>query len=255
MVMTGQLQTTEILRFFCPSCRAELTVPVTLAGIEGPCPSCFEPIRAPVAEAIYLAGTETDDMELELPPLPPSPRPPFPGFPNARLRAGCPPAEPRRSEFPDPAFGEPTAKNFKARLAIPAQDEPLDESWRGRVRDQRRSDHRARRVEKAAQGFLDSRGFKVARGVLILLSGAMLAWLFHYLRTHQWQLPGMSHPLAEEAESRPAPKTTPALSAGGSANDLTNDDDAEFPRGTIRNPGPSAPRMAPGAAVAGQIPD
>jgi hypothetical protein len=89
--------------------------------------------------------------------------------------------------------------------------------------------------------------------MLILLSGAMLAWLFHYLRTHQWQLPGMSPSLAEEG--RPAPKTTPAPSAGESANDLTNDDDAEFPRGAIRNPETPAPRMGPGAAVAGQIPD
>lgn len=38
----------DVLRFGCPACRGELSIPAALAGVEGPCPLCGEHIAAPV---------------------------------------------------------------------------------------------------------------------------------------------------------------------------------------------------------------
>lgn len=40
----------ETFTFSCPHCQTRLTVPVSLAGISGPCPSCRTPITAPRPE-------------------------------------------------------------------------------------------------------------------------------------------------------------------------------------------------------------
>ncbi len=117
-------------------------------------------------------------------------------------------------------------RDFRPRRAIPAPEEPSDDTWRDRHLKQQRSSRRARRAERAAQEFLDSRGFRIARVSLILLSGAMLAFLFHYLQTHQWQFPGMTSAAAVEAPRTPAPKVRPV---GSDVNELMTDDDTEIP--------------------------
>jgi hypothetical protein len=142
----------------------------------------------------------------------------------------------------------PPEKNFQARLAIPPQDEPLDDTWKGRHRDQRRHSRRVRRVEKAAQSFLDSRAFRAARVVLILLSGAMLAWLFQYLRTHEWRLPGTAPEFTDD--SRPVAGGSPSDSVGDVA-DLIGDDDTEIPPASNRMPDLRDPFALPDTAVAG----
>ncbi|MEM6911167.1 MAG: hypothetical protein AAF555_06245 [Verrucomicrobiota bacterium] len=43
------------IQFTCPECQAELAVPMSLAGVEGPCPYCGQPVQAPapaMAEAL-----------------------------------------------------------------------------------------------------------------------------------------------------------------------------------------------------------
>ena len=49
--MSAHNELTNTLRFFCPACRAQLAVPAAMAGIEGPCPSCFLTIRSPLPPA------------------------------------------------------------------------------------------------------------------------------------------------------------------------------------------------------------
>lgn len=44
----------ETFTFSCPHCQTRLTVPVSLAGISGPCPSCRVPITAPRPEPELL---------------------------------------------------------------------------------------------------------------------------------------------------------------------------------------------------------
>src|SRR5688572_25903805 len=107
--MTATSFSPEVLRFHCPSCGAQLTVPATLAGIEGPCPSCCRTIQAPLPEALY-------EMELGdfVPPvhqsLAVSARPIFP--------------ESRGAAVPDMNCSPAPEKNFKARLAILPPEEP-----------------------------------------------------------------------------------------------------------------------------------
>jgi len=195
-----------------------LTVPATLAGIQGPCPSCLRIIHAPLQEALY----DIDSIDLD--PLP-----------HQNASRAAPPVFPEvRGRRPGDSGASLVAeKNFKARLAIPRQEEPLDDSWKDRHRDQRRRNRRAQKVGKAAQSFLESRGFQITRVALILLSGAMLAWLFQYLRTHRWQLPG--NPTAVEDESSAAAEGAVSPRAR-ELYDGESDDDTEIPPAASRIP-------------------
>lgn len=215
--MTGQFTTPDTLRFQCTSCRAELTVPIRLAGVEGPCPSCLATIQAPIPEAMY------DDDLLELPDVPwmtPGSTPQ-----KAFVSRAIPVAAPSLASGPvfPPLTDE---KNFKARLAIPLPEDPLDDSWKARHRDLRRKTRRTRKAEQAAHSFLESRAFRIARVALILLSAGMLVWLFTYMQTHQWHLPGMA---PDTADQKPDATSGASRPFGGNANVFTSDDDAEIP--------------------------
>ena len=50
------------LRFACPSCGTNLTLPAAAAGVEGPCPTCGSVIRAPRPKAVRLEVTETEPL-------------------------------------------------------------------------------------------------------------------------------------------------------------------------------------------------
>lgn len=244
--MTGSNEFNDILRFHCPSCRAELSVPATLAGIEGPCPSCSATIQAPLPEALYepapvifrhLAAAASSAKMV---------------FPEGR-EPGIPPIpKPVRAAADGMGIPQSPEKNFQARMGIPRQDESLDDSWKDRHRDIRRQTRRVRRVEKAAQSFLDSRGFQFARVALILLSGAMLAWLFQYLRTHQWQFPGMSPTMADEAGGQ-APGS-PGGTAATAGNESPADDDTEIPPAADGLPGTRASDPQSSGPIAGKPP-
>lgn len=255
--MTAQNELSNTLRFSCPACRAELAVPFSMAGIEGPCPSCYQTIRAPGLEALPVAASWmppqpyqqlpepelADDLVLPDSGTEPVPVPvaamSAPFFPPVReqpLRP-IPPLVNSRNEIHASVPVQPLDRAFRARLAIPPGEEPLDDTWKERHRDQRRSSRRARRAERAADNFLNSRGFRVVRVSLILASGAMLAFLFHYLRSHQWRLPGMGPEMAEK-KADPVVQPGKARPAGRDANELVADDDAEIPPASSTIPTP-----------------
>lgn len=64
----------DTITFFCPACSIKLTVPASLAGIEGPCPSCGKQIQAPAAtepESVVPEATrEPVPLKSEPRPLP-----------------------------------------------------------------------------------------------------------------------------------------------------------------------------------------
>ncbi|HEX2749775.1 MAG TPA: hypothetical protein VHM91_17325, partial [Verrucomicrobiales bacterium] len=136
-------------------------------------------------------------------------------------------------------------RNFTARLAIPPQEEPLDDSWKDRYRNQRRQARRARKAEDVAHGLLTSRSFQIARVILIMLSGAMLVWLFQYLQNHHWRLPGMAPAVAEEKTGGSNVKPSTA-----NTNELMTDDDTEIPPAASHTP--SATGSSPAQPVAGR---
>ncbi len=224
--MTGQNTISDSIRFHCSVCRAELSVPAVLAGVEGPCPSCGETIHAPIPEATY---TEVED----LPAVPWMTQ----GAARQKEFSGHPMHHPTAADTEGvrPVFPSPEDKNFRARLAIPSPDGPLDDTWKERHRDMQRQTRRVRKAEKVAQSFLDSRTFRVARMALILLTAGMFAWLFTYLQTHQWRLPGMAPGLATE---QPATIGT-SRPAGSDANVFTADDDTEIPPAASVTPAPA----------------
>lgn len=259
--MSAHNELTPTLRFFCPACRAQLAVPAAMAGIEGPCPSCFLTIRSPLPPAALGEMPEAMTSpaawpSVEAPVLPQDwmPEPPAaetadhgtPQFPPARVQHMRP--------IPAPVSNQPSApirfpvapldRGFKARLAIPPPEEPLDDSWKERHRDQRRSSRRTQRADKVANSFLQSRSFRVARVALILASGGMMAWLFHYLQDHQWRFPGMKPATANERQDTRQGKVRPVAT---DANELIADDDTEIPPASGTTP--SAPvRSAPPVA-------
>jgi hypothetical protein len=57
LIMQASERSGDVLYFWCEGCGSELSVPVALHGIDGPCPCCGQTLRAP---------------ELVLPPLPPA---------------------------------------------------------------------------------------------------------------------------------------------------------------------------------------
>ena len=263
--MSAPHELTATLRFSCPACRAELAVPFQMAGIEGPCPSCYQNIRAPLTgpvPEVPLAPPEWHGRDAPILPAPAWPPPTRPVFPPAQEQAPVFPVNERSRESevapakirPLPPLGKVTQmvqggfplaaqdRQFQARRAIPTADEPLDDSWKDRARNQRRSSRRSRRAEHVAHGLLESRGFRFARVALILLSGAMLAWLFHYLQNHQWRFPGLSPAVAEESPGAPQGKVRPV---GADANELTaSDDDTEIPPASETMPSPPLGRVA-----------
>jgi len=263
--MSAPNEPAATLRFSCPACRAELAVPVALAGIEGPCPSCCHTIRAPLTQPVpppvpVLTPLTPAAWQGSSDPILPGPLwPPAPG--DASRQENClasvPEAilsPPRPIQIPEPDraqqvmqggfTGSAQERNFRPRRAIPPPDEPPDDSWKDRHLKQQRSTRRVRRAEQAAHNLLHSRGFRVARVALILLSGAMLAFLLHYLKSHQWRFPGMSPAIADEPPRPPQGKVRPA---GSDVNELMSDDDTEIPpaSSTIPSPSDSAAIAAP----------
>jgi hypothetical protein len=254
--MTAQNELTNTLRFSCPSCRAELAVPVSLAGVEGPCPSCCQFIRAPSAEdlptaLVWAPEAAASPVRAAFPePIPAAESSPsiFPPVREQALRP-IPPAVRSREEMQGVVPLLPPDRGFRARLAIPPAEEPLDDSWKDRHRDQHRSSRRVRRAERAAHSFLESRGFRVVRVSLILASGAMLAFLFHYLQNHQWRFPGFGPAVASET---PDPASNGNVRpVADDANELMADDDAEIPPASSNIP---APTTNGGRPVAGGQP-
>jgi hypothetical protein len=240
--MNGQPAFISHLRFYCPHCRAELAVPAQLAGVKGPCPSCFQPIEAPFPEAMcgdasatFLAGG-APHQNFNAPP----PGNPAQAWMNSKPALVQPrSAATASSQFENSAPG----RGFRAHLAIPPPEEPLDDTWKDKHRDQSRQTRRVRRAEKAAQSLLESKGFQLARAGMILASAGMVVWLFLYMKDHQWTLPGMSAPVAAE---------TPAGGTGSKprpvASGTFTGDNLEFPAAADEKPAVTSP-LAP--AVAG----
>lgn len=64
-VYHNRLTSPETLAFDCPACLRQLNVPAALAGAEGPCPACNEPIVAPIPETNILARWLTPETPAE----------------------------------------------------------------------------------------------------------------------------------------------------------------------------------------------
>lgn len=205
--MTGQIQ--EVIQFCCPSCGAELTVPNQLAGIEGPCPSCYTTIRAPRASM---------------------------GKPPAKAAGAWPPENvpPGLSIPARPNIESTPVESFRARYLIPPAPEE-DTSWVERSKERSKKQQRRRRLENSADTILKSDGMRYFRAALITVSAALFVWLLTFLQSNNWKLPWKS-----SAVARPAlPVKKPA---GEVVEDVTPDSFPALPQPSDAMPaGPGVP--------------
>lgn len=104
----------ESISFSCPACGIKLTVPRTLAGVVGPCPSCGNPIQAPTAPvppppAImpeqFPAPVQGRSDEFVPPVLPAALRPEPRQLPSRASHA-----EPVARQMPEPTTVEASSK-------------------------------------------------------------------------------------------------------------------------------------------------
>ena len=107
---------TETLTFFCSACGIRLTVPASLAGVAGPCPSCRAQIQAPLAAAA-----------LPLPPVisavPSAPAPPPPIQPQ--VAATAVPAAPVQAQAPpDDSLSQPAPIRELPQAPVTLKPEP-----------------------------------------------------------------------------------------------------------------------------------
>jgi hypothetical protein len=198
-VMHTTSPTADMLFFNCGVCHTELSVPLALQGVEGPCPCCGERIQAPLPVA--AAPTPVSEPFF-LPPLDRFHEPPeadtdsvpVPGRMEERASSmahSAPTGSLASQSVPsglNPVNSKPETSGFQAKLTIPQSDEPLDDSWRERHLEERRRQSRQKSLDRAAGRFLDSKGFQIARVVMLVATGGMCAGLVLYLKDRKWVL-------------------------------------------------------------------
>jgi hypothetical protein len=89
----------EPITFYCPACGIKLTVPASLAGVTGPCPSCRTQIQAPIPAAPPVQ---------QIPAAPAYQAPPV-SYPPAGIPAAPPPPQAPVYQEPPPVAAAPQA--------------------------------------------------------------------------------------------------------------------------------------------------
>ncbi len=196
----------EVLYFHCGACGTELSVPIAQQGIEGPCPCCGQLLQAPRQEPAGwvflppldrrhdpiapLANTGWDGEETEEILSPDTMPLEWSSGGRGRSRRG-PVPEPEQAvsgwQLPSGLQGG-SGKSFQARMAIPESEEPLDDSWQLRHLQQRRRISNFKKLDSAAARILDSTAFRVARVMILVLTGGLCAGLVLYLKDRKWSM-------------------------------------------------------------------
>ena len=127
----------DLISFGCPNCDVQLRVPVSMAGIKGPCPACSSPIQAPLLQGGHPAhqaqnqipSSYPDQLPANLEPqalTPPQTAPsrfPVPATSHGEVAAPfpeSPPAEPTPAmELPALASGQ-TEPELEGALTSPS---------------------------------------------------------------------------------------------------------------------------------------
>lgn len=92
----------ETISFFCPACGIKLTVPSSLAGVVGPCPSCRTQIQAPIPAPPLPVASFVPPVQVPIPvATPPPPAAALPVGPVSQLQPVVVPPGPLPVD-PDP---------------------------------------------------------------------------------------------------------------------------------------------------------
>lgn len=106
----------ESITFFCPACGIKLTVPASLAGVTGPCPSCRTQIQAPIPAAPLPQPILSAPAYQPPPPVSYAPT----GIPDAPL-----PAQTPSYQEPPPAPVAPSVLKPEPRQ-LPSRAHPVE---------------------------------------------------------------------------------------------------------------------------------
>ena len=219
--MQTTARSADVLLFHCTHCHTELSVPLSLQGVVGPCPCCGEQIQAPIPASRSpqpsVANAPIPAPALHLPPLDGTPEAytlpvPLPHWMNALPSAATVPsvsANPDTVSRPlarhDGAdritprqLSEHASLGFSARHSIPQSEAPLDDSWREKHLDDRRRNQSLKKLDRATDRFFGSRTWSHARTGLLIATGGICAGLGIYLQDRNWvlELPWRPDPAA-----------------------------------------------------------
>jgi hypothetical protein len=183
--MLTSARTADVLFFHCDQCATELSVPVALQGIEGPCPCCGVRVQAPELSQ-PVSGLS---MAIPLPPMdrrqaPPEFSAPVPqGWRDEEMDEMMEAPEGRSSQLrrdemmPRRLSGQDT-RAFQAKNIIPTLSELGVNAANPSGID---------RFSKSPR-VVDASFFRVARAAMIVITGGMCAGLGLYLKDRKWSL-------------------------------------------------------------------
>ena len=224
----------DVLLFQCGHCHSELSVPLALQGVIGPCPCCTQQIRAPLtmAQPLFLPPLDGAHEALTMPVPPPDWMDYQPSVPERTAAAD--PNMPRSTRGDNDGLlprqlAEHETLGFHAKLSIPQSGEPLDDSWRERHMEERRRTSSQKKLDRATDQFLDSRAWRVARMALMVTTGGLCAGLAIYLQDRNWvlELPWRPGPMETTVEV-PVSKSPVRSRAMDPADPFLAEDPSDF---------------------------
>ena len=104
----------EPITFYCPACGIKLTVPASLAGVTGPCPTCRTQIQAPIPAAPLVQ---------QIPAAPAYQAPPPVSYPPSGIPAAPPPQQAPVYQEPPPVPSAPPVLKPEPRQ-LPSRTHP-----------------------------------------------------------------------------------------------------------------------------------
>ena len=232
----------ETFTFSCPHCQRRLTLPVSLAGISGPCPSCRTPITAPRPEPDTVPVPVPAPLPVSAPVPEPGDRPVPVSTPEAAPATGTRKAEPAPAE---------------SRLADP-QEQPAASGPRIRPEPRRRPDRASTPPVSTRRSTEDQRASSIAESIpesrrrsfrplqllfplaFLAMAATVVGALFYFYgpKAPGPQFKEANRPLAVQppAQGQPPAGLPPVQSPGyGESNAPATLPDRDVPEGTATN--------------------
>ena len=215
--MQSSARPADVLFFRCGPCGTELSVPLALQGIEGPCPCCGQHIKAPsfrppaVPRMVHLPPLDLRHETAAIPGQPaaaldwdrhaaspdlhvnqalPDPNPPL--LADSGERSPSPRLLPRQ-------LASHGAQSFQAKLTITPAEEAPGESGQARNVEEVPRKSAGKKADGLRALFFDSPLFRIFRVALLVTTGGLCAGLVLYLKDRNWVL---------DLPWRPAPAET-----------------------------------------------
>ena len=228
--MQSSARPADVLFFRCGPCGTELSVPLALQGIEGPCPCCGQHIKAPAyipPAAPRMVHLPPLDLRHETAAIPVKSSPSLtwenhPVGPDLSVNLKLPdpvPSPPEDSGELSPSprllprqLASHGAQSFQAKLAIVSPEEGPDGAGQERNAEAIRRKSATKKGTGRHVAFFDSPLFRIFRVALLVTTGGLFAGLVLYLKDRNWvlDLPWRPAPVETVVE---VPLTGPAVTS------------------------------------------